>query len=230
MTFAYDDRLRTDMSHALPIRPVKGYAIKGGRVVLRDPTKIIGITLHQTACEFGLAAYQIKAARGDRRLAQARRALAVPAHVVSFEEQFVTPCPLLALAYHGHGLNNFTYGEEIEGLYFGVAGDLKTLWTGKLDRATEWTPKRRDTARAALYYIYTNGRRLGSPLEYLFAHRQSTAKPSDPGQQVWEDIAIDFGEKELGLKPKLEYTLVDRHGRKGRPIPREWDPRSPVKY
>lgn len=236
----YDQSLRVDLRHELPKRPLKKgrdmYARRKGpdgktAIWLRDPATIDTIALHQTATLLPPGAARIRAARGDLRLAQARRSLLIPAHATAFRDGFfATPCDLLAWAYHGHGLNPTSYACEIEGLYFGVVGDLRTLWGGKASDATPWNADVQRAAENAVGYMYEEGRRLGSPLAYYAAHRQSTAKPSDPGQEAWEAIGIGFCEKVLGLKPRYDLVMVDRSNRSGLPIPKQWDPRSPFPY
>lgn len=72
--------------------------IASGKLVLRDPLTIDAITLHQTACTFGVSQAAIRAAGGDRSLARDRRALNIHAHVTAFRDGHVVPAyPLLSL-------------------------------------------------------------------------------------------------------------------------------------
>lgn len=235
MSQFYDPRYRVDVipEQTNPPRRTPGrgprYLIRKGRVVERDPRSIIGIGLHQTAVDFTATKAKIAAAGGDFRLALARRALNVPTHALAFTEGFfATPIPLLWYAYHGHGMNPYTLACEIDGKYAGDTRDPEgTTWKGP---PMLWTAQTRDTARNAVGYLYEEGRRLGMPLEFYFAHRQFTSKSSDPGEQIWVEVGIDFCERELKLKPRIDHHETDRNGNRGSPIPSVWDPRSDHPY
>lgn len=231
----YDPALRYDLSHELknPPRKPNGKRMtevgRDGKTLMRDPKKIISLGLHQTAADFTVVKYQIQAAGGDWKLALARRCINVPAHAFALTEGFfVTGLPLLAHAYCGHGLNDHALQVEIDGKYCGRTADREgSTWGGK---PMAVTPLLLETARNAVGFLYEEGMRLGCDLQYYEGHRQYTNKPSDPGEELWVGVGIDFCEKELGLKPRLDYFETDRKGLKGRPICRDWDPRSPHKY
>lgn len=206
-------------------KPKQRYAttVKNGKrvVVERDPKTITGITFHQTAVNFSVTDKMLKAANGDRTLAEAMRLMNIPAHAVAGDQgKFIVHIPLTWYAYHGHGLNPFTLGLEMEALLPGLKGG--DTWNKK--PATPVTPLFIETCRNATGYLYEEGRKLGMPIEYAYAHRQSTAKPSDPGQELWEAVVIDFAVKELKMKVKYDFTMTDKQGRKGKTIPVEWDP------
>ena len=186
-----------------------------GKVFLRDPKTITGITVHQTACVFGPAA--------DRGKAH-RRALNIPAHAVAFRDGVfaVTADPTWYL-YHGNALNSFTLGLEIEGRYPGLVDDPKTLWGGEPTPCDALTV---ETARAALKWLVDMGRGLGMPIKQVYAHRQSNGqKPSDPGEALWKAVVLEYGVPVLGLEPQNKFTLEN-----GRPIPKQWDPTATAKY
>lgn len=235
----YNPALRYDVGHLLanPARKIDG-ANKGklmvergrdGKTLMRDPKKIVSIGLHQTAADYTVVKYQIQAAGGDAKLALARRCISVPAHAFALTEgYFVTGLPLLAHAWCGHGLNDHALQVEIDGKYCGRTADREgSTWGGK---PMVVTPKLIETARNAAGFLYEEGRKLGCPLEFYEAHRQYTNKPSDPGEELWVAVGIDYCEKVLGLKPRLDYCEKDRNGLQGKPIPRDWDPRSTHKY
>lgn len=239
MTQYYDPAKRYDIGHELanPARKISGDD-KGKLMVelgpdrktrMRDPKKVISIGLHQTAADFTVVKYQIQAAGGDTKLALARRCINVPAHAFALTEGFfVTGLPLLAHAFCGHGLNDHALQVEIDGKYCGTTKDRDgSTWGGK---PMVVTPLLIETARNAAGFLYEDGMRQGCALEYYETHRQYTNKPSDPGEELYVAVGIDFCEKVLKLKPRLDYCEKDRNGLQGKPIPKDWDPRSTHKY
>jgi len=194
--------------------PVSPSKVVSGKTVKRDPKTITGVCLHQTACVFGPA--------NDRAKAH-QRAIGIPAHAVAFRDGCVAlPAPLSWYLYTSNGLNAFTLGLEIEGIYPGYPG--AKVWGDS--PATPFDSLVRDTARAALKYLVDEGRKAGMPIEYLYAHRQSNGqKPSDPGYEIWQQVALEYGVEQLGLKTRNEYVVGD-----GKPIPSAWDPKSKAKY
>lgn len=206
--------------------------VVGGRTVVRDVASVRGIAIHQTACVFGPTAgppYPL-VVRPSAPPAPAKRhlrALKIPAHVVAFQDGvFVQGAPLQWLLYHANALNDFTLGLECEGQFPGLLDDprtpmredTKTFWPGGGGVPTPLTPLAVETFCDALTHLYEAGRRLGMPIEFGWAHRQSNgSKPSDPGQEVWQRVMVQHGQDVLGLKLKLTDTFRD-----GRPIPAAW--------
>lgn len=195
-----------------------------GKTFERDPATVTGITVHQTACVFGPANDL------ERRN---RRALGIPAHAVAFRDgTVVLPAPLSWYLYHGNDLNQTTLGLEIEGQYPGLLDDPRT--PKREDEATIWkgakpTPLDElavESARAALKRLVDEGRALGMPLQYVYAHRQSNGqKPSDPGQELWQKVVLEYGVPVLKLQTRPSATFRD-----GRPIPRAWEPDAQGSY
>jgi hypothetical protein len=192
-----------------------------------------GVMLHQTAVEFGVSAKQLDAAKGDRALALARRALSIGAHVTMFGEHAEHP-PLIVLAapfgwevWHGNRANPETLGVEVSGRYEGVEGRRPTLWlpAGAKGGPTEPTPADIAGWREGLAYVVDLARDDGHPLARLYAHRQSSAtRRSDPGSLLWRELGL-WAETSLGLTADLSRTWAD-----GRPVPREWDERATAAY
>lgn len=209
---------------ALQTDPAPHTRVRHGKTVQRDPSMVVGITLHQTACHFGVAKYQAMAAGGDKEAAQRRRALNIAAHAVAFREGWVVlPHKLTSYVYHANGLNGPTLGFEVEGIYAGLEDDPDTA--PREDRLTTWGPRPPDkvdertvvTARMGLLKLVSEGAREGMDLRYLYGHRQSSAtRRADPGEGLWKAI-VPWAEQQLGLKADLTRTLDN-----GRPIPRAW--------
>lgn len=191
--------------------------------VIRDPSQVTGITIHQTAARYGVAQYQVAIADGDARLALAKRSLRVACHMMAFHDGFLAwPNPLDWYVYHGNGWNTCELGLEIDGNYPGVK-DGKT-WNGK--KPTRVTPEVIRAARAAVELLVIEGRKLGMPIEYIHAHRQSSStRRDDPGEELWKAVVLGFAVPMLGLKVEQGRTLGG-----GRPVPIEWDPNGVGRY
>lgn len=200
-----------------PPKKRKKYKIQKDKVVKRGVKSISGITIHQTAVEFGVAAYQVEQARGDFQLALARRSLGVACHMMAFRNGiFAWAAPLDWYVFHGNKFNPTDIGLEIEGNYPGVIGG-KT-WNGK--KASKVTDSIVLSACNALELIVTQGRSMGMPIKYIHAHRQSSAtRRADPGEEIWKKVVLGFAVPYLGLETQPELVLSN-----GRPIPKEWDP------
>lgn len=204
-------------------RIARKYKRRGGKPVVRDVSDVTGITIHQTAVKYSIRDYQIQAAGGDEKMAFANRALKVACHVMAFHDGFVVwTNPLDWYVHHGNGFNSFELGLEIDGNYPGLR-DGQT-WNKK--PATEITDISIKAARAALELMVREGREMGMPIEYIHAHRQSSAtRRSDPGELLWRHVVLNFAVPVLGLKTEPART----HG-EGRPIPEEWDENGVGKY
>jgi len=182
----------------------------GGTAVRRNPASVIGITMHQTACTFGATRSAIRAAGGDVDTARHMRALGVPYHVLAFRDGCaVHAVPLSWHSYHGNGLNRFTLGCAVEGKYHGRRKPGRDELTRETYRAT----------CQALRYLVREGRRLGMPIEYIYAHRQSSGnRRSDPGEEIWRRCVIGYAVRKLGLRTNLGFVTGS-----GRTIPPQWD-------
>lgn len=203
--------------------PKKFRRTNKGKPVIREPSQVTGITIHQTAAPYGVAPYQVKAAGGDPKLALARRALRVACHTMAFRDGFfVAANPLRWYVYHGNAFNSFELGLEIDGRYPGMVGGR--TWNRK--KPTPVTQKVIRAACAAIEWMVIEGRKEGMPIEYIHAHRQSSAtRRDDPGEELWKRVVLDFCVPELGLKTEPARVLKN-----GRTIPPEWDPDGVGKY
>lgn len=193
------------------------------RPVVRDPKKVRGIVLHQTAVKFSVSSAQLRAAGNNRGLALARRALNISTHATVFCEDpqgshgplLVLAAPLLWHMNHGNGLNGESLGLETDGLYPGITGQPRTVWGNKTP-----TPYMESTllgARAGVHMLYEKGVEEGCPIEFFWAHRQSSAtRRSDPGEWLWRNVAFWARDNlKLKLQPDAKWGT-------GAPIPTEW--------
>lgn len=218
-------------NESFPERVRGRFRIRGSNVVRRVPSAVDGITLHQTAVKYGVNDRQLREANGDERLALSNRFKNTPYHAVSSDGFFSKNYPLVWYTHHGNGLNRKTLGLAVEGLYPGLLDDpdtieredLLSLWKGT---ATTFTDARCKAARAALRYLVEEGKRIGMPIRYLYAHRQSSqTRRSDPGEEIWRKVGIEYGVAVLGLETRPDFVTGT-----GRAIPDEWSSDGSVPY
>lgn len=218
--------LRTEQDYVYPNgkRKVKTVDRYGRVPFMRDPTTVDSVVIHQTACEFGVSKRAVKR-YGDVEMARARRALDVACHALAFRNgYFVAAHDVRVYVHHANRLNERSLGLEIEGRYPGLMDDpatmaredLKTTWGGK---PTELTDLCVETACDALKWLVEEGRKYGMPIKYIWAHRQSSDnRRSDPGQELWQRVVLEYAVKELDL-----VTQVETKWRQGYSVPTQWD-------
>jgi hypothetical protein len=192
-------------SRQTPSGPPKAGKLHKGALVMRDPSTIDTICLHQTATLLPPGKADLRAANGDPALARHLRALRVHAHVTAFTTgTAVIAYPLRAYVWHGNGANASSIGVECE-------ASLTGLDTSCDEKVVE-------AGRAALTWLCENGPTEGIHISYIVAHRQSSkTRRGDPGLALWRAVALDHGVAKLGLRTTPERVWGD-----GRPIPVEW--------
>jgi hypothetical protein len=197
-----------------PTKLISIVELRGKTAKVRDTKVVNAIGYHQMAVNIGVSAQQLKAAGGDRFKARNLRAKRIAAHMCAFRDgTIIHNFPFLWHVYHGNGLNPFSYGLELEGIYDGDEN---------LDQTTDATMER---FRDAVRFIVEFGAALGSDVHRGLAHRQvSKDRIGDPGAENWKEVAL-WAEKELGVYTEPNFTLGS-----GSPIPNEWDPREKDPY
>jgi len=220
----YDLRAEQDYKYPGGKRKVKLRA--PGVPVRRNMADIDTIVVHQTAAEYGVSKRAIANAGGDVELARARRALDVACHVMAFRPgYFVAAHDLDVYVNHGNRYNSTSFGIEIDGRYPGLMDnpdtaareDITTTWGGNPTTLTDTTVR---AACAAIGWLVVEGRKAGAPVSKIVSHRQSNNnRRSDPGQEIWQRVVLDFARDELGLEP-----VRTSPWREGRPVPLAWDP------
>jgi hypothetical protein len=189
-----------------------------GKVVARAPATVHGVMLHQTDVWYGVSQAQIDAAGGDKHLALHKRSLNVACHLIAFDGQGASldcghaawPNPLEWYVNQANTANDVSIGVECEGKYPGLVSPGCTMPTERLIQA----------ARNAVKFVVDQGRAQGMVVEYIWAHRQSSAaRRSDPGEALWKEVVLGYAVPVLGLKTETARTWGD-----GKPIPVEWDP------
>lgn len=186
------------------LRTTATYDAVGGR---RAWALVTGITLHQTACDFG-------AERPERWNT-------LHAHVGASREGHVFWChDFDRVVWHGNELNGRTVGLEMEGNYAGVAGDRSTAWQPGNGALMVPTPELVTASCAAIRWICQVVAQHGGQVKYLFAHRQTAgSRRADPGAELWQQVALPML-AELGLSDGGPVFKIDN----GRPIPEAWNP------
>ena len=176
----------------------------------RDWKNVTGITLHQTACNLGNTPMRWKD---------------VGCHMgITRNGQIIYLSDFTWLVVHGHGLNTYDVGIEMDGYYEGIEGNPKTLWQpsdGPTRKPMTPTPELVKAAQDACRYIINEVAWHGGKVKYIHAHRQaSNTRQSDPGSALW---------KSVGLAMMKEFKLTDGGPGfvlgNGLPIPEAWDSR-----
>lgn len=176
-----------------------------------------GITLHQTAVDFGT---------------NPRRLINVPAHGGTLRDGKIvllhTPTDYM---WHAHSLNKHDIGIEVSCRAAGIEGDARTFWRSSKD--IEKKKQYKDLVKEAndiqiqatlelcLYYIELV-KKNGGKIEFIHAHRQGhSSRISDPGSKIWKEVA-----KILIEKHGLTSGPVGWKSGSGNPIPEVWDDES----
>jgi hypothetical protein len=173
-------------------------------------TNVTGICLHQTACHMGENLPRYDTIGSHYAVTRAGRVL------------WMADCN--RIVYHGNGWNNRTVGIEVDGLYAGVEGDLRTVWddptTPHREQPMTTSPLAMERTRQLVRWICEHVRRNGGQVRFLVAHRQSSkSRRNDPGEAIWKAVALPL-HAELGLSDGGVGFEVG-----GYPIPAAWDPR-----
>jgi hypothetical protein len=160
---------------------------------------IVGITLHQTACDFG----HEKPARWDT----------LSAHMgANSEGDVLWVHDFEHIIWHANELNKPTVGLECEGLYPGILdanGEPQIV-----------TPALTAGAQGAIRFICATVAAHGGKVLYLYAHRQTAkTRQADPGEELWQKVAIPMLSA-LNLSDGGPTFKIDN----GRVIPQQWNP------
>lgn len=182
----------------------------------RDWSKVTGICLHQTACVLGE-----RDGRWD----------AIGCHVgVTRSGKVLWLHDFNKLIVHGNQWNTQTVGIEIDGMYEGVEGDIKTFWRPKDQpnlQPQRPTEEAMEAVRDLCRFICKRVKENGGEIRALVAHRQASEnRRNDPGSAIWQRVALPL-HQELGLNDGgIGFKLST-----GYAIPEKWDPRCKgIKY
>lgn len=184
----------------------------------RPWSSVRGITLHQTACDMGERIERYDTIGAHFAVLRSGRVLRM-----ADEDRLI---------YHGHGWNNQCVGIEVNGLYAGVEGDLRTVWddptTPYREQPQQVTETAMESTRQLVRWICENVRRHGGAVKVLCAHRQAVdSRRNDPGEAIWKQVALPL-HAELGLSDggpgfKLPNST-------GSAIPEVWGGEIGIKY
>jgi hypothetical protein len=193
--------------------------VVAGNTVVRAPSAVNTIVVHQTAVRYTAGPVYVREAQGNQQLALALRAAVSPYHVMAMRAGFVAALhPLRSYTHHANALNRMSLGLSIEGHY----PPLKRH-RGNFDAITDDLVL---VSRAALHLLVTEARQAGMPITRILAHRQSNAKRrGDPGEELWAKLVLEYAVPVLGLATDPSFTIGT-----GRALAREWDPAGPVRY
>jgi hypothetical protein len=176
--------------------------------------QVRGITLHQTACDMG---------------ERIERYDTIGAHFAVLRSgRVLRMCDLDRVVYHGHGWNAQCVGIEVNGLYAGLEGDIRTVWddqsTPYREMPQQVTEPAMESTRQLVRWIVEEVRLRGGQLKVLGAHRQAVdSRRNDPGQAIWQQVAVPL-HAELGLDDGgVGFKLP---GSTGYAIPEAWDSRA----
>ena len=159
----------------------------------RPWSQVSGITIHQTAVDFGT---------------NPRRLLNVPVHGATLSDgTIVLLHEPTAYMWHAHSFNRRDIGIEVSCRAAGIEGDGDTLWLPKslrgvgnpLDHVREATDIQLEATRQLIRYYCDEAKKHGQTIEYIHAHRQSSkSRTSDPGSRIWQACGV-WAIDELGL-------------------------------
>jgi hypothetical protein len=189
----------------------KRWSVKAKRRRLRDLDRVV---YHQTAAVCG---------ERPARYATLGAHYGIPASgslIQVYDEEW--------WIWHAQGLSGTSIGVELDGRFYGIDGELWTIWddpsTRVREQPTELTDAQVITAlaigRAARQRILD----AGGTFRGFFTHRQSSSsRRNDPGAEPYRRIVRVLND-EFGYDTTA-YVTGD-----GRAVCREWDERSGVKY
>lgn len=151
----------------------------------REWSSIRGITLHQTAVDFGT---------------NPRRLLNVPVHGATLRDGSIVllhdPTDYM---YHANSFNKHDIGIEVSCRASGIEGNADTLWLPKslrgkgepLSHASEATDDQLEATRVLIMHYVDLVESKGGKIEYIHAHRQSSkSRTSDPGSRIWRECGV----------------------------------------
>lgn len=190
---------------------------RGKRKSVRKWSSITGITLHQTAVA----------------VRTPERCLNMPVHAVVLDggpngedATIVLLHDPIDYMWHGNGFNRHDIGIEVSARAAGIEGDGRTLWLPEalrnvgspLDHAVEATDAQLEACRMLLRYYVEQASDNGGRIEYIHAHRQSSAsRVSDPGSRIWRACGA-WAKAALGLKTGPADFAIGG----GNPLPDAW--------
>ena len=188
----------------------------------RPLNKIVGVTLHQTACVIG------------EKITKWHN---VACHIaITREGKIIYNNDFIKKVWHGNGFNTKTIGIEIDGHFAGLeeqndagewVADMKSYWRPKNSKRlpVSITDAQIEACKEAIRWVKRVVDAAGGDFKYILAHRQSSpSRVSDPGQKTWRLVAVPLME-ELGMVDGGDdYYIMDSKKRAGKPIPEAWDP------
>lgn len=177
------------------LRGVQRTKARGRAKGVRDWSKVTGITLHQTAVDFG-----------DDPM----RMLNVPVHGATLRDgRIVLLHEPTSLMWHAGSFNRRDIGIEVSCRACGIEGNADTLWLprkyahlkgdDRLAMAVEASDAQIMATRRLVRYYIDLVAQHGGRVRYVHAHRQSSkSRVSDPGSRIWREVG-EWARREHGL-------------------------------
>ena len=195
----------------------------------RDWSQVTGITLHQTAVNFGT---------------DPMRLLNVPVHGATLEDGTIVRLqPPTAYMCHANGFNKRDIGIEVSCRACGIYDDPETiknegkwtLWlpssirarieagrTTEAEHISEATDIQLEATKELVRFYVDEVAANGGEVKYIHAHRQATKnRVSDPGSRIWLAVG-EWAREELGLEVgPADFAISD-----GKALPDAWTGRA----
>jgi hypothetical protein len=204
---------------AIDLRSAKRKKPRGRSRGTRGWDAVTGITLHQTAVDFGSPSH--------------KGIVNVPCHAMTFQggETVILHSPR-NVVWHGNGFNTRDIGIEVSCRAAGIEGVFSkrrgasgpnTFWRSRKrpdDQPLEASDVQLASTRELVKYYVELVAASGGRLQFVHAHRQSANKPSDPGSRIWKEVGL-WAQEECGLTSGPTGWCL----KGGHPIPAAWDPR-----
>lgn len=210
-----DTVVQAIMDAPLPEKPdwlfdvTRDHPVKYAYSTRRRLSRIDSITLHQTACNLSERLSRWYFIRCHFGITRGGRAIKVNTFDVVIQAS--------------NWFNHRSIAFEISGNFRGAEDLPRTFWK-KGGRRAKLTEPQIEAGRNAMALCCRDVESAGGKIKYVLAHRQANGnKENCPGEAIWKAYGL-WAQKQLGLISDVDY--VHPKSTNGKPIPKQWDPRS----
>lgn len=177
----------------------------------RDWSKIEGVLLHQTGC--WMPESEQTWARVRCHCGITRKGVIILTH------------PFDWIIWHGNNLSKQTIGLEVAGNFYGIEGVERSWWKPG-GGPHDFTDAQEQASEVLFHIIKEEFDKNGGTWSKVYSHRQSSdQRTSDPGQSLWQKIAMVWHIAIGGDDGGPDYCVGS-----GKPVPKEWNPEYPRKF